>query len=239
MDPNTMRKIELSSPEDMRHLIALITAKSTESLTTHLPSASPTDPLRTAVAAHIDRYIAELFTLAAPSITVNGLPALPPHAYSAERETIEEFEPYDRALHSQVTDMHAAIEKATVEVATLRREVPQQVVKKLAKERAIEDERDERFIKGLAEKEVPQRGDLLAGVNVERAQEVLEARDRAVKGLEELGLRLPAVAHKLTRAGEAVDYILQKREKERSASSSGSATAEGEGQTEQMEGVGS
>ncbi|KAI9798579.1 MAG: hypothetical protein M1833_004716 [Piccolia ochrophora] len=76
------RKIELQSPDDLRYLHTNVSRAAREKLDLHLPpSAAPAgeDALRRRVEEIVDEYVSSTFSLAAPSISVNGLdcPALP------------------------------------------------------------------------------------------------------------------------------------------------------------------
>lgn len=118
-----------------------------------------------------------------------------------------------------MTGLYDAIEKATHEVARLRREQPAATAKffqqTLEREMADDDraiEKLRRAAQDEADAEAQHgglRGDL-AIREPERFDEIVKTRQTAYDGLSRLGSELPATAAKLTRANEALDYVLEK-----------------------------
>lgn len=151
----------------------------------------------------VDEYITSLLALARHSISINGQPAT-----ETEKEE-DEFEPFDSALQQQVQRVHEEIERRTLMLGELRRDVPEKMEREWRERLERERERDEKLIEGILGEE--QEDISLREVEIERAAETRATRERAVNGLEGLREGLPAVGSKVQRAGEAVDFVLRKR----------------------------
>ncbi|CUS08106.1 unnamed protein product [Tuber aestivum] len=163
-------------------------------------------------------------TLSLPSISINGLDApadVHPflHSSSSSFSTAggggeEEFEAYDRKLHDRVSALYAELERETLRVAQLRREAPGRARRAFEEALRSEGEGDERILRELGRKRgeegVGQVGDL--GVReLERGEEVARGYEEGVGMLMGLQSKLPAIAHKLTRAHDALDYVEPER----------------------------
>jgi len=162
------------------------------------------------------QFVNRTFTLAHPSISINGLPSLPPSEYEMP---VEEYEAFDGQLHARVAELAAQIEQRTLQNATYRRLVPKAVVG--AYEGAIEGEERStaRLRKAweakLEEAAAAAKGDTgLLGEEIERWEEVERTRIRAVEGLERLKCTVPEVGGRLEKAVLAADYVIEKRERE-------------------------
>jgi hypothetical protein len=194
------RRIALDSPHDLAHISLLLRTSAFQKLTSHLP---PSDPLRARVEPVVDDYITSLLALARHSISINGQPA-------AEVEKDEdEFEPFDPALQAKVQKVHEEIERRTLMLGELRRDVPEQMEREWRERLERERERDEKLIEGILGEPDEDMG--IKEIEVERVAETSATRERAVNGLEGLREGLPAVGSKVQRAGEAVEFVLRKR----------------------------
>ncbi|MCJ1282809.1 hypothetical protein MMC26_002135 [Xylographa opegraphella] len=169
------RKIDLQAPQDLTYLLGNITKAAQEKLDIHFPpSAAPQgeeDALRTKVEGLVHQvrflfltssqklvalfYITSTFTLALPSLSINGIDASPAHlaplttAASAadDDDATANYEDYDPALAAKVRALYATLEEETTRVAELRREAPAQAagafVERLGREMADEELRAE------------------------------------------------------------------------------------------------
>ncbi|KAI5855465.1 hypothetical protein BZA05DRAFT_240456 [Tricharina praecox] len=224
MDSKEFRKIELQSPEDLRYLLSQITEVARSNIDQHLPSGavSATDPLRQRVEEEVLQFITRTFTLAQPSISVNGLPSLSPSAYTAA-EPVDEYEAFDGRLHTRVAELTAQVEQRTLQNANFRRVVPKAVVG--AYEHAIDGEERSaaRLRRGweakLAEVEGAGGDGEGAGLvrDVDRREEVESTRRRATEALQRLKGTVPEVGGRLEKAVLAADYVIEKREREEQA----------------------
>ncbi|KAI9868453.1 MAG: hypothetical protein M1813_005897 [Trichoglossum hirsutum] len=216
MDSDHHRKIELQSPEDLRYLIDNVSRRAREKIDLNLPpSAAPEgeDALRRRVEELVHEYVQQIFELARHSISINGMDA---SAVSEifSRET-EEFEPYDRRLHSRVQVLQSSLESSTLSLSSLRREAPAAAADayvRRSNEQAAATTAAVAALNaaatGTADAAQPALLDLKP---LERQADVERAYGT---GLEELGAlksRLPATAARLERAKDAAEYVEKSR----------------------------
>lgn len=158
------------------------------------------------------QYILLTFTLAFPSLTLNGLDPSPkllrpePTPETTETDDNGNYEPYDPRLAEKLRTLYAEFESQSTRVAELRREVPGAAAKRymerlegeLQKESEAEAEKEE-------SKTDLDAMDLDLGT-LERRENVEGMWGRGTEGLVELG-KVPGVLAKLERAGKAVDFV--------------------------------
>ncbi|OIW26541.1 hypothetical protein CONLIGDRAFT_646700 [Coniochaeta ligniaria NRRL 30616] len=131
------RKIELQSAEDFSYLIANVRRAAAEHINAAFPpvEASSTahgdeDELRTQIEKLVDEYIARTFTLAAPNLTINGLPVDDPRPFLSgngegrKDEPEERHEPFDGRKREKVEELSRREEELLADIAGLKRRVP-------------------------------------------------------------------------------------------------------------------
>jgi hypothetical protein len=155
------------------------------------------------------QYVHTVFSLAAPSLNVNGLES---SALSAlvKREQVD-LEPYDRRLHDRLQGLYENLEKETLSVSRLRRDGGPNAVK------AFQDSWDRELLSVeellKVEKEtVDQRekDDVLNLKPLERQENVEMDYARGLEMLRQLKSKFPATTAKLERASESVAYAESK-----------------------------
>ncbi|KAH8151634.1 uncharacterized protein LAJ45_04256 [Morchella importuna] len=213
MEGNRMRKIEVQSPEDIRYLFDNLCRAAKEKIDQHLPpgAADRDDELRKRVEEMLTEYVRRTFEHAVRNISVNGMDAGPIETYISKNE-MEELEPYDRKLHTRFTTLQAQLDEETEKLAKLRREAPFDAAKAYEDALKRELEGDERIIQSLANEDItdPEAGSL--GIRpLERKEDIEEDYARTAEILKALQTSLPATAHKLTRANDALDYVQSKQ----------------------------
>ncbi|KAG0128428.1 hypothetical protein HOY82DRAFT_671508 [Tuber indicum] len=230
MEPNRMRKIEVQSREDIRFILENLSSAARAKINHHLPppttttGSSDNDELRKRVEDMVMEYVQKTITLSLPSISINGLDApadVRPflHPSSSSFSAVEEkgeFEAYDRKLHDRVSALYAELERETLRVAQLRREAPGRAKRAFEEALKREGEGDERILRELGRKRGAgeEGGGLMGDLGVrelEREEEVARGYEEGVGVLMGLQSKLPAIAHKLTRAQDALDYLEPKR----------------------------
>jgi len=166
--------------------------------------------------------VRKTFALSAPNISINALACDldPTDSYLAPRPPTESFEAYDRQLHSELVELQGRIERRTLEIAQLRKEQPGKLAEVFAvavEKEGKDDEKREVMLGGVKrEREGVVRGGRCGG-KAERLEEVVGSRERAESELAELKEGLPRVASKLTRAGEAARFVVEREGRERGA----------------------
>ncbi|EHA48470.1 hypothetical protein MGG_00906 [Pyricularia oryzae 70-15] len=147
------RKVELQSPEDFTYLLNNVRRAAAESIGAAFPLADDDaeDALRARIEELVDDYIARTFALAAPNVSINGLPvpeSLLPKEKSngktkdkgkkgskkskkkgAAAEDEDEnvvYEPFDARLRDRIPDLLREEEELLREIAALKRRVPAQ-----------------------------------------------------------------------------------------------------------------
>ncbi|KAL8375905.1 hypothetical protein RB595_007163 [Gaeumannomyces hyphopodioides] len=158
------RKVELQSPEDFAYLLGNVRRAAQESIGAAFPpvEGAGEDELRVRIEELVNEYIAKTFTLAAPNISINGLPVpdsllpkAPPkpngkkqrrgrsnnnnnnnnnNTNNPEDEEKEEvvYEPFDARLRDRIPDLLREEEDLLREIAALKRRVPAAAASRLA-----------------------------------------------------------------------------------------------------------
>lgn len=137
MDAQGHRKIELQSADDLSYLISNVRRAAAESIDAAFPPVDhpPTttnsdgDELRLQIERLVDEYIVRTFTLAAPNLTINGLPLSDPTPFLSgaspgRAEPEERHEPFDGRKRLRVEDLAREEEDLLREIAALKRRVP-------------------------------------------------------------------------------------------------------------------
>ncbi|OAA77326.1 hypothetical protein LEL_04149 [Akanthomyces lecanii RCEF 1005] len=134
------RRIELASPKDFAFLIANVRAAAAEHLHAAFPPQSDggEDELRNEIEAIVDDYIDRTFTLAAPNLSINGLPVDPADFFkpasrsSGRKSSIPPvapddsiaYEPFDADKRQRVAELVSQEEQLLEQVAAMKRAVP-------------------------------------------------------------------------------------------------------------------
>ena len=250
------RKIELQSPEDLAFLVANVRRAAAESIAAAFPpvegaaAADDKDDLHASVEALVDevsvlacrqpspwtaslttgrgeQYIQRTFALAAPNLSINGLPVgdvaayLGPAAGAGKRKrgaaaaTAEAYEPFDARARQRVEDLSREEEDLLRDLAALKRKVPAAVARQHAEAAAAALRADEeRLAAAIAAAEAQGAGGDGRGLVVEaleRQAGVEGAFARAVDTLARLKAGMPATVAKMERARVAGEYVVAGR----------------------------
>ncbi|PHH79928.1 hypothetical protein CDD80_3380 [Ophiocordyceps camponoti-rufipedis] len=202
------RKIELQAPEDLAFLVANVRRAARERLDEAFPLVDGgEDELRNGIAELVEQFIEKTFSLAAPNLTINGLPV--PSSLPTQPQPTA-YEPFDGRKRRRVADLVAEEEKLLEEVAALKRTVPSSVAAAHAARLRDGLVRDEALLRtrveGVVAEAAREDGALLA--EGERQRETEEAFRNAVETLARLKRDLPAVVAKMERAVVAGEYVV-------------------------------
>ncbi|KAI3334621.1 hypothetical protein F4824DRAFT_182983 [Ustulina deusta] len=130
---DSARKIELQAPEDLAYLVANVRRAATARIDEAFPPVddSAEDELRTRIEEHVNEYILKTFSLAAPNLSINGLPVDAAHFLSsaprpadAGSDPEEVFEPFDARKRARVEALTAEEEDLLRDIAHLKKSVP-------------------------------------------------------------------------------------------------------------------
>ncbi|KJZ77289.1 hypothetical protein HIM_03610 [Hirsutella minnesotensis 3608] len=212
------RKIELQDPEDLAYLLANVRRAAADRLDEAFPPVeSPDgadDDLRNQIAALVNDYIDKTFTLAAPNLSINGLPvsesqirsSSTPSRADAEPEATA-YEPFDARKRRRVADLIAAEEKLLEEVAALKRAVPAVAASSHAANVRDALARDDELLRDRINRAAaaPVR---LSVPPLERQDGVEASYRGAVDALSRLKRDMPAVVAKMERARVAGEYVV-------------------------------
>ncbi|KAI0460618.1 hypothetical protein F5B21DRAFT_16515 [Xylaria acuta] len=132
---DSARKIELQVPEDLAYLVANVRRAAAARIDEAFPPVddSTEDELRTRIEELVNEYIAKTFTLAAPNLSINGLPVDASHFLSStaspgdalgSSEPEEVFEPFDARKRARVEALTAEEEDLLRDIAQLKKSVP-------------------------------------------------------------------------------------------------------------------
>ncbi|EXV06713.1 hypothetical protein X797_001433 [Metarhizium robertsii] len=120
------RKIELQSPQDLAYLVAKVRGAAVARINEafpHVPGQGE-DELRNQIESLVNEYIDKTFTLAAPNLSINGLPVSSTEYLSPSPATHDTHEPFDARKRQRVAELISQEEKLLEEVAALKRSVP-------------------------------------------------------------------------------------------------------------------
>ncbi|ATY66801.1 Kinetochore Mis14 [Cordyceps militaris] len=224
------RRIELASDKDFAFLIANVRAAAAEHLHAAFPlqSSSDEDSLRNEIEAIVDSYIDRTFSLAAPNLSINGLPVAPADFFPTTRSSGRKsslpppaladtvaYEPYDAAKRQRVAELVSEEERLLEQVAAMKRAVPAEAAARVAAqlEEAVarDDAQLQRALDGAAARarHEDDRGLVLA--EMARQDEVEERFRGAVAALGRLKRDMPSVVAKMERARVAGEYVRDAR----------------------------
>ncbi|GFP54933.1 hypothetical protein ACSS6W_002833 [Trichoderma asperelloides] len=222
------RKIELQSPDDLAYLITNVRNAAIEHLNEAFPLVEGADggedELRNQIELLVNEYINKTFSLAAPNLTINGLPVAPESFVgTAVPAPNTVYEPFDARKRRQVADLITQEEKLLEDVAALKRSVPAKVAADHAERiraamRQDEDDLRERVARDTSAAEADEagtaagaaaRGPPLAA-RLQRQEGVEGGFKSAVQGLNRLKRDMPAVVAKMERARVAGEYVVSK-----------------------------
>ncbi|PON30356.1 hypothetical protein TGAM01_v200796 [Trichoderma gamsii] len=228
------RKIELQSPDDLAYLITNVRNAATEHLNEAFPPVEGDggeDELRNQIELLVNEYINKTFSLAAPNLTINGLPVAPESFVgTAAPAPNTVYEPFDARKRRQVADLITQEEKLLEDVAALKRSVPAKVAADHAERirtamRQDEEDLRERVARdasaaAAAEAEAGEAGTTTTttesrkgpplAARLQRQESVEGSFKTAVQGLNRLKRDMPAVVAKMERARVAGDYVVSK-----------------------------
>ncbi|KAK0649406.1 hypothetical protein B0T16DRAFT_410022 [Cercophora newfieldiana] len=220
---SSSRKIELQSPEDFTYLIDNVRRAATDSINAAFPPVEGADgqedELRVRIEQMVNDYINQTFTLAAPNLSINGLPVDPSHFVSSSASTsssattpLVQYEPFDPRKRYRMEDLAREEEDLLRSIAALKRRVPAATAGAYAaagKNGMAADEAALEAAKARVESEGAASGrKALEGVRALDRQEELEEEFAAtVETLGRLKRDMPATVAKMERARVAAGYV--------------------------------
>ncbi|UKZ87266.1 uncharacterized protein TrAFT101_003073 [Trichoderma asperellum] len=221
------RKIELQSPDDLAYLITNVRNAAIEHLNEAFPLVEGADggedELRNQIELLVNEYINKTFSLAAPNLTINGLPVAPESFVgTAVPAPNTVYEPFDARKRRQVADLITQEEKLLEDVAALKRSVPAKVAADHAERiraamRQDEDDLRERVARDASAAEADEAGTAAGAARgpplaarLQRQEGVEGGFKSAVQGLNRLKRDMPAVVAKMERARVAGEYVVSK-----------------------------
>ncbi|KAI1385529.1 uncharacterized protein F4822DRAFT_445486 [Hypoxylon trugodes] len=232
-DSAAHRKIELQTPEDLAFLLANVRRAAAARLDEAFPpvegagSGGEGDELRTRIEELVNEYITKTFTLAAPNLSINGLPVDAQHFLSGNSTSSdplqpeEVYEPFDARKRARVEDLTREEEDLLRDIAALKKSVPQTAASAwadAARKSVVEDEQalaavNERINAGSSGQGVENEGTLLGdvGKGLERQGDVEESYEDAIRGLGKLKREMPSVVARMERARSAGEYVVTER----------------------------
>ncbi|KAI1277362.1 hypothetical protein F5Y07DRAFT_388613 [Xylaria sp. FL0933] len=233
---DSARKIELQAPEDLAYLIANVRRAATARIDEAFPPVddSTEDELRTRIEELVNDYIVKTFSLAAPNLTINGLPVdasqflsdASSSSLANSTEPEEVFEPFDARKRARVEALTAEEEDLLRDIAHLKKSVPGAVAGAWAEASRKGIKEDEEALEKANTLTTAQFGKSPEGADGERASgsgsglaiSPLERQDdvensfgNAVRGLGRLKKEMPAVVARMERARKAGEYVVTER----------------------------
>ncbi|KAL5614975.1 hypothetical protein BROUX41_005042 [Berkeleyomyces rouxiae] len=226
--PVAHRKIELQSQEDLLYLLENVRRAARERLDEAFPPVegdNTEDELRMQIEGLVNEYIQKTFTLAAPNLTINGLPIdIRPFltggyggGTSAAAAPPEAYEPFDERAHQRVLDLAREEEDLLADIAALKHKVPAHVAGQLAEQFRAAAAADEDAARAYAQStvgeaaarahsEIAAEEALRAGLD--RQADVEKTYGSAVEALQKLTRDMPAIVAKMERARVAGEYVV-------------------------------
>lgn len=163
------------------------------------------------------QYINKTFTLAAPSVSINGFDADPDLFLSsdgalgadsgAQQEPQVEYEPWDGRLRDRVEDLARQEEELLNEIAALKKSVPASVAAAYARRLKEEAARDEEALQERKKQPVFEEVALDVPL-LERQEAVEDTHRKAVEGLGRVKREMPATVARMERARVAGEYVI-------------------------------
>ncbi|KOS17603.1 Kinetochore protein mis14 [Escovopsis weberi] len=238
MDPDSgvsevQRRIELQSPEDLAYLIANVRDAAAARLDEAFPpvegAAGEEDELRTQIQALVAEYIDRTFSLAAPNLTINGLPVDPApflgsgsgsssgsNSGTAAPPAAAAYEPFDPRKRAAVAALIAQEERLLEDVAALKRGVPGKAAAEHAERVRAGMRQDEEDLRARVERDAAAAAAAAAGAGglavrgLARQGGVEDGFRDAATGLGRLKRDMPAAVAKMERARLAGEYVVAK-----------------------------
>ncbi|EFY92496.1 kinetochore protein mis14, putative [Metarhizium acridum CQMa 102] len=227
------RKIELQSPEDLAYLVAKVRGAAAARINEafpHVPGQGE-DELRNQIESLVNevrppppppsttqvqrltpkQYIDRTFTLAAPNLSINGLPVSSTEYLSPSPATRDTYEPFDARKRQRVAELISQEEKLLEEVAALKRSVPGKAADEQAARVRDAIRHDEEMVEARRAAVIVDAGKEGGRLRVDRLerQDGVEAGFRgAVEALGRLKRDMPSVVAKMERARVAGEYVL-------------------------------
>ncbi|KAI1427642.1 hypothetical protein F5Y12DRAFT_144231 [Xylaria sp. FL1777] len=233
---DSARKIELQVPEDLAYLVANVRRAAAARIDEAFPPVddSTEDELRTQIEEYVNEYILKTFSLAAPNLTINGLPVDAAHFLSsapslASSEPEEVFEPFDARKRARLEALTAEEEDLLRDIAHLKKSVPGAVAGTWAEaaRKGIKEDEEALEKANLAAAQFGKpaaagtstegaggeggAGSGLAITPLERQDDVEKSFGDAVRGLGRLKREMPAVVARMERARKAGEYVVTER----------------------------
>ncbi|CAK7221555.1 hypothetical protein SEUCBS140593_004609 [Sporothrix eucalyptigena] len=247
------RKIELQAPEDFAYLVDNVRRAAADSVAAAFPPVPNNDDndngnanskggkkkkhvvddgdLHARVEVLVNEYIRRAFALAAPNLTINGLPVDPAPFWDDEDDDttskkskkdkknqapIEETEPFDARKRQRVEDLSRDEEDLLRDIALLKRRVPAAAVR--AREQALSGQLAADDAAAAALQEVLQQqqaadeaAEAEAETNSQDTMSSATSFSQAVAGLGRLKQAMPATVARMERARVAGDYAFAER----------------------------
>lgn len=222
------RKIELQAPEDLTYLLANVRRAAAARLDEAFPPVDGAgvggegDELRTRIEELVNEYITKTFTLAAPNLSINGLPVDAAHFLSgdpssAPQQQEEVYEPFDARKRARVEELTREEEDLLRDIAALKKSVPQAAAAAWAEAARKSVAEDEQALAAVNERTTKSsegvEGGLLRDVaqELERQDEVESSYGDAVRELGRLKREMPSVVARMERARSAGEYVVTGR----------------------------
>ncbi|KAK4066194.1 hypothetical protein Purlil1_13963 [Purpureocillium lilacinum] len=211
------RKIELQAPEDLAYLLANVRRGAADRIDEAFPpvegATRSEDRLRNQIETLVNEYIDRTFSLAARSLSINGLPVpdnLVAGGASAQDLDDTAYEPFDTRKRQRIADLTAKEERLLEEVAALKRSVPAAAAARQAARVREGLDRDEELLRRrvASSSAVAAAEDGLRVSALPRQDGVEEAFAGAVDTLGRLKRDMPAVMAKMQRARVAGEYVV-------------------------------
>ncbi|KAL1843564.1 hypothetical protein VTJ49DRAFT_847 [Mycothermus thermophilus] len=238
MDAQTQRRIELQVPEDLTYLIDNVRKAAADSINAAFPPVDDQldgqeDELRNRIEELVNDYILQTFTLAAPNLTINGLPVtnitsfLPPNFHTSSGTTTTapsstnpqqpevqyEYEPFDPRKRDRIEQLISEEEDLLRSIAALKRRAPGATSSRWAETSSASLAADDAGLEALEQK-LEEEGAAagkraLEGMGaLERQGEIEKRFVEAVEGLGRLKTEMPAARAKMERARGAAGYVM-------------------------------
>lgn len=204
MDNDNHDKIALSH-QDLSWVYGQVLSATTAKLDLHLPTSN-TDPLKRRVAGMLEEFIQELFEMVKNAMVVDGedlARSLGPVADHIAYKPREKTEPFDFELNGELRDVLELVEKETIKVSTLRKDVPAKV--KQAYQQLIEstDLLVSRILAELDVEEVaPEEQDVLPDL-----EGMVGDYEAAILELSKLNQTVPEQRAELAKLDSTISYL--------------------------------
>lgn len=206
MDNDNHDKIALSN-QDLSWVYGQVLSSTTAKLDLHLPTSN-SDPLKRRVAGMLEEFVQELFEMVKNAMVVDGEDlgrSLGPVADHIAYKPREKTEPFDFELNGELRNVLELVEKETIKVSTLRKDVPAKV--KQAYQQLIEST-DLLVSRILAELDVEEEAIMLEENDVLPDLEgVVGDYEAAILALSKLNQSVPEQRAELAKLDSTMSYL--------------------------------